>query len=72
MAIGVIGLLVHALLAVRAGLLLIAIGIAAGAAWRMLAWASLGKRPPFYGVIAIGLRIAAALSVLGIAISVHF
>jgi uncharacterized membrane protein YidH (DUF202 family) len=71
-AIASIGGLVRNLFLLRAGLILIALGAAAGGAVRLQAWASLDKRPPIYGLISIGLRIVAGIVILLIAIRVHF
>lgn len=71
-SIALIGAFVHSLILLRVGLLLVALGVAAGGAFRLQAWASLGKRPPPYGVISIGLRLAAAIALLIIAVRVHF
>lgn len=72
LAIAVIGYLIHSLLILRVGLVLVAIGIVGGAILRLQAWASLGKRLPGYGQISIGIRMAAAIALLVIAIRVHF
>ena len=72
LAVAVIGYLIHSLFVLRAGLVLVAIGVAAGGLLRMQAWTSTSKRPPVYGRISIGIRIAAAVALLAIAIRVHF
>jgi hypothetical protein len=72
LAVAAIGYLIHSLFVLRAGLLLVAIGAAAGGLLRMQAWASTSKRPPVYGQISIGIRLAAAMAFFVIAIRVHF
>jgi hypothetical protein len=71
-AIALIGALVRNLFLLRLGLILLATGAVAGGAVRLQAWASLHKRPPVYGLISIGLRMAAGIAFLLIAIWVHF
>jgi hypothetical protein len=72
LAVAVIGYLIHSLLVLRAGLVLVAIGAVGGGLLRLQAWASTGKRPPVYGQVSIGIRMAAAIALLVIAIRVHF
>jgi len=72
LAVAVIGYLIHSLFVLHAGLLLVAIGVAAGGLLRMQAWASTSTRPPVYRRISIGIRMAAAIALLVIAIRVHF
>jgi hypothetical protein len=71
-AIAAVGVFIHSLPVIRIGLLLLAVGAAAGAVMRLLAFASLGKRVPFYGAISVGLRLAAAVALAVIAITVRF